>query len=1184
MNRIYSVFLASATTCAVSFGAITNLVFTGNGTQTTNLVNNQYFGATGRDAAAITNVANVLVSASKFTGGTAATVSTNTSIARNGGSGLALSNIDLVTVSNQLVEAESIRGGKGGDVTVTAVASPITVNGGAGLWFTGIGATDSLAIDGALIVGGDGGRISSSTAVALASANGGSAILANKIRIDANAGTYTGGAGGNINVSSSSVAEALGGHGLELGSLFTLDALTGSAVFNGGSGGIITNGSGRARAFGGDGIHLFADYVPMDLVLDGGSYQGGNGGTAVFNTADVATKYDVSNLDINGARGGNGVRISRVDQFPDGSTLTIDSGEFTGGDGGISRNTGTGSVNANGGSGVFIDFMDVTVNGGTFIGGKAGTVNGTSGVAGAGAHFQDSTVEINDGDFQGNVGLRITSRYYTSTTTINNGKFSNAEFSAIDDGAYPGFSGLNNINIAGGSFGDITFNGTTVNNSLISGAAVGNIYLAGSGKNNLTLTGGTNGTISLAGSATVVNTVVSSGAKVGGLVFDGSGKNTATVSGAGLTNLSFAGTAVNTLSISNNNVAIANVNQYTGTATVNLLTPQVINNMYISNGTMNISGSDLAVSSGNTYRMGATTARLNTSKKLTVQSGGTLDVGLGQVSATAFVANSESQLRTQLNNVTNGLITGTALTFNSGVKWSLYGSSTNTEFKLASASGTLTNRLTATDFDYASSDWWVGVSSVTNRSMNLYATLGDKPWDVALGAEPGSEYEKAMQDLSLSVTNGTPVYNSLTGMGQLDAQRKTREAYVRAPEMANTLIRLQEVFAGQIKDRTSSFRRYENWGSRASGTPSGAQGPESWYADSMEWLGDHLPSWDVRGAMKGVDDAAPRPNLEGDPSNAGKPYMSSSTKSGSGEYATFMDWLNGLLPGAPADKVELPPTYQVWGRGYGSYFDQKGDDQYAGYNASMGGAIAGIDKRFNSLLLGLAGGYAHTQVNGNSGSDGDADTGHGTLYAAFNGDRGYVDANVNYAYNAVTTEGDSTFGYTGKYDASAFSMYLGGGLGYSAFHDTVLFTPEVSLLSTYYNRDGYTETSSLAAPDKQWDSYDQWSYLGSLGATLSMIRKIESFNLEMEFQPELRAHWLHEFNAEMDAPTYMMAGGANTIGVSLQAREEDLIQIGTGVRFSKWNSDTLEFGLDVDGVFGQDYSACTVSGKLLHRF
>ena len=246
--------------------------------------------------------------------------------------------------------------------------------------------------------------------------------------------------------------------------------------------------------------------------------------------------------------------------------------------------------------------------------------------------------------------------------------------------------------------------------------------------------------------------------------------------------------------------------------------------------------------------------------------------------------------------------------------------------------------------------------------------------------------------------------------------------------------------------------------------------------------------------------------------------------------------------------------------------------------------MVGLDKRFNNLLVGLGGGYAYTTVNGNLGNDAKADTGYGTVYVAVNGEMGFLDLSANYAFNDVKTEGSPVFGYTGKYTANTVSFYVGGGRDFE-LGKSLLFTPEASLLSTYYDREGYTETSSSVDPyaHKVWDAYDQWSYLGSVGATLSTTRKMDSLNMKMEVQPEIRAHLLHEFNAEMDNPLYS-AGTVNDISVTLQAREEDLLKVGAGIRFSKWESDTLEFGLDFDGVFGQDYTAYVFSGRLLHRF
>ena len=96
---------------------------------------------------------------------------------------------------------------------------------------------------------------------------------------------------------------------------------------------------------------------------------------------------------------------------------------------------------------------------------------------------------------------------------------------------------------------------------------------------------------------------------------------------------------------------------------------------------------------------------------------------------------------------------------------------------------------------------------------------------------------------------------------------------------------------------------------------------------------------------------------------------------------------------------------------------------------------------------------------------------------------------------------------------------------------------------------------------------------------------IESFRTELAYKPEFRAHWLHEFNADMDDDSYLMQGGTgDPIAVALQAREEDLIRLGAGVRISRWMDDTTEFGLDIDTAFGGDYYNYIFSGKILHRF
>ncbi|MEA2069038.1 MAG: autotransporter outer membrane beta-barrel domain-containing protein, partial [Verrucomicrobiota bacterium] len=548
-----------------------------------------------------------------------------------------------------------------------------------------------------------------------------------------------------------------------------------------------------------------------------------------------------------------------------------------------------------------------------------------------------------------------------------------------------------------------------------------------------------------------------------------------------------------------------------GSAHINLWNDNHFVNTTVSNGVMNFNNQAFNLATDMSFALQSQDARANFNGGLLVNSGGMLDVGLGSVFASNFTAQAGSSLGTFLQDdgagVTNGLITGDALTFETGLTWTLAGTATNVveQILLASATTALTNDLVSSDFDYTSPQWWRGIADISTNAgglgINLYAAVGDLSWDAAFDAPEGSEYEKALQDLSSTVTNGTAGFDLLTGIAsQADAQAFTFNGTVRTPEMANTLMGLQSLFSDQIKDRTRSHLRLKGWGGTATHSPMGAAGPDEWYQNSKDWMGDHMPFWDARGASRQAADAAYMPEVKGDPSSVGKPYMSSSAQKGS-DYDAVKERIEELVPAPSGEKIEVPPTYQVWGRGYGSYLDQKGSSDHAGYDASIAGGMLGVDKRFENMLLGIGGGYARTILNGDAGNDGTANTGHAVGYFSANKEKLYLDANLNYAFNAVETEYFSSVGgYSGDYSAHTVGFFLGGGYGMSAFNDKLLFVPEVSILSTYYNRDAYTDTST-AMPDKMYDSYDQWSYLGSLGATLSMIQQIESFNLEMEFQP-----------------------------------------------------------------------------------
>ncbi|MCK5675436.1 MAG: autotransporter outer membrane beta-barrel domain-containing protein, partial [Verrucomicrobia bacterium] len=593
--------------------------------------------------------------------------------------------------------------------------------------------------------------------------------------------------------------------------------------------------------------------------------------------------------------------------------------------------------------------------------------------------------------------------------------------------------------------------------------------------------------------------------------------------------------------------------QFGGAVNVDAWSAQHFQNTVIYGGTMNFSGQGFNLVDGSSFKL--------------LDTGSTVNFNGG------FTAESGSEITTVFDGTTPSAITGTDLVFEEGVKWTIHGVSTTANgdtITMASATSSLSNNIDSADVEYIGASW-AAVLTVTNEANNLVGIYGYASLEDSLGLDPeDGGFGTTMAQLSEFTdfeNSGDGDYVALKNLPTQEAATVALKGQFDDNAMVGALIQMQGLFADQIKNRTRSYRYYKNGGGAVSYSPQGAQGPDAWNK-GMDSLNDSLPSWDARGTMRNLDDSLPNWDSTGSHEAPAKKVSTNQPKS-------------------KRNKIKVPSTWQTWGRGYGSYFNQDETADLVGYDATVGGGVLGVDKRLDHLLLGLGGGYAHTYMNGNGGGEDEVATFYGTAYAAMSGGKGFLEFNANYAFNDVETEGSAAAGdYLGDYNASTLGMYLGGGMDFPIFKDSLLLTPEASMLATYYVRDSYTETSSSVDdwPDMTWDDYDQMSYLGSLGATLSMIKQIEAFNLEMGFHPEVRAHYLHEFNADMDADSYLMEGYADPIGVVLQAREEDLLKLGTGVRFSKWNSDTLEFGLDLDVLFGQDYEAYIGSVKLLHRF
>ncbi|MDF7825021.1 autotransporter domain-containing protein [Pontiellaceae bacterium B12227] len=969
-------------------------------------------------------------------------------------------------------------------------------------------------------------------------------------------------------------ADAYGGIGVSR-FLFNNDMRMEDGYIFGGNGGTVNkSGSLELNIYGGTGLGNGKGAA----TLNGGVIAGGKGGTA-----------DVSDItDSSSAGGGAGVSLSATatDSFIGAVTIV-------GGAGGAITSTGSANLlDISGGNGLVINGSTAafTNSGAQITGGAGGTLGsvGSQGVDAGGGEallFSGSgaggKVVLLGGNYTGGIGGAVTDETGTADVSGGRGLF-------ITNGVTAEISG--DAVIAGGASGFL--NGIQGEQAVALEVRDANVIIT-----NGTFVGHKGLLTTTAGGA---NTVEIHSGSFGDVEFSGNDENLKLVGGT-YNEILLSGAGVQQLELGD--VAVINDRLVLSSGQVDMTswTSDHLNGALISNGTLNAMNVDFNMDSGASLTLVEETASISFGRDASVS--GALSLGLGSFNVTSnFTAKSGAQLTSDVmtdgaggNKV--GAISGQDLIFENGVAWGLTfdGAISSNEnllangIELAVASGSLSNDMNVADVKILANNpnWLKGISALTNVNETLVAVYDNISLET-LFEDYDPVLQVAMRELYMTVENdeGLADYIAENWINIEDAAGDFEQGFVRTPEMASAMMGLQGVFADQIKDRTRSNLRFKKFGSRTAYSPSGSRGPSDWYDNSVQWTKDHMPRWDAKEAQRKASDNVPMPNIEGDPSEVGKAYNSGTVGKGN-DYKAVQDALRSRTPVASGDDIEVPETYQVWGRGYGSHINQDSTVGFAGYDASIGGGVVGMDKRFENMLIGVGLGYAHTRVRGNTGNDGDADTVHAVGYFSHSTENLYFDASLNYAFNDISTEGINAFGYEADYNASTLGFAVGTGYGISFGRDKWLFTPEASYLGSLYSRGSYTEKSSLDTPfpDKKYDSYDEWSHQTAIGATLSMIGVIESFKTELEYQPEFRAHWLHEFNADLDNDAYIMAGGSgDSIAVALQAREEDLIRLGMGIRFSEWQNDTTEFGLDVDGAFGEDYHNIILSGKFMHRF
>jgi outer membrane autotransporter protein len=227
---------------------------------------------------------------------------------------------------------------------------------------------------------------------------------------------------------------------------------------------------------------------------------------------------------------------------------------------------------------------------------------------------------------------------------------------------------------------------------------------------------------------------------------------------------------------------------------------------------------------------------------------------------------------------------------------------------------------------------------------------------------------------------------------------------------------------------------------------------------------------------------------------------------------------------------ELGKGKRFWLQGFGTYAEQDKREEIAGFISTTGGIAFGGDKQINNaLLLGLAGSYAHTDVNTRlSKNVTTVNSYQGMVYGSYEFGKNYfLDAQAGFAYNNYDGERFITVGSverTASADYEGYQVLTQFELGRDmSFGNDLEFTPSLGLSWTHVEIDDYTETgagtSNLVVNDQDYDILNL-TLRGELRRTWDIQ--------EGSLTPEIHLGYNYEAIDDKIQTVSVFTGGGNT--------------------------------------------------------
>ncbi|WP_244644166.1 autotransporter outer membrane beta-barrel domain-containing protein [Azorhizobium oxalatiphilum] len=286
---------------------------------------------------------------------------------------------------------------------------------------------------------------------------------------------------------------------------------------------------------------------------------------------------------------------------------------------------------------------------------------------------------------------------------------------------------------------------------------------------------------------------------------------------------------------------------------------------------------------------------------------------------------------------------------------------------------------------------------------------------------------------------------------------------------------------------------------------------------------------------------------------------------------------------APVTEPDQTRGLAMWAQGYGSWGSLDGNGNASGISTSLGGILAGFDKRLGpDTTMGVALGYSQSNATvGALASSAQADSGIIAAYAGTNLGAWSLRGGVSYTLSQVdTTRTVQAVVFadraSAQYNAGLAQVF--GEVGYGLSYGAVALEPFAGLAWAHLNTQGFTETASAVGLTSGGSSSDVgYSTLG-----LRVASDIALAN-GMVLAPHVSAAWQYAFGDVTPTAALGFAGltgtGFTVSGVPIAANTA-LFDVGADLKLNT----AVKVSLSYVGEFASSAQQNAVKGSFTWNF